>query len=533
MKTFAMSLAAASLALLVCVASAYAATDLRLVEAVKQSNLTAVRTLLQSGADVNATEVDGTTALHWAVSRDDLKMVELLIGNGASVKAVNRYGVSPISIACNDSSAAVVERLLKAGADPNTAVPEGETVLMTAARAGKTDVIKMLYAAGADLNHKESWHGQTALMWASAENYPAAIEMLKELGADIKASSDGGFTALLFAVREGRMEAVQTLLKLGANVNDTIQPKRTQAQPARMPASYVDNNVNRGRMINAVSGLPTRPAGPAGTSALVLAITNTHFALAKYLIDQGADVNAATQGWTPLIALEYARRPNHGKGLPPPEPIDTYDSFELAKVLLAHGADPNARQAKEINDGQRNYQNRVGATAFFLSAKHADMPMMRLLAEHGADPNIMTEDHATALAAAAGVGIWNVGESAATNEEALEAVKLAYELGSRDANAADDFGFAPLHGAALRGSPEIVQFLADKGATLDAKTRDEAWTPLRIADGVYYTGTVKRGRDAGALLRQLMKARGLPVPEFTEDVDYGMAHPLTRPTAAR
>ncbi len=512
----------------------FGAADVRLVDAVKHSNLAAARTLVQGGADVNAPEVDGTTALHWAVSHDDLKMVDLLLGAGAKVKATSRYGVSPLSIAANDAGAAVVERLLKAGADPNTALPEGETALMTAARAGKTDVIKLLYAAGADLNRKESWHGQTALMWAAAENYPATIEMLKELGADLQARSNGGFTALLFAVRDGRMEAVQTLLKLGANVNDTIQPKRmAPAQPARMPASYTDNNVNRGRMINAVSGLPIRAAGPDGTSALVLAITNCHFGLAKFLIDQGADVNAAAQGWTPLIALEYARRPNHGKGLPPPEATDTYDSFELAKVLLAHGADPNARQAKEINDGQRNYQNRVGATAFFLAAKHADIPLMRLLAEHGADPTITTEDHATALAAAAGVGIWNVGESAGTNEEAYEAVKLAYELGSRDVNAADDFGFAPLHGAALRGSPEIVQFLADKGAKLDATTKDEGWTPLRIADGVYYTGTVKRGREAGALLRQLLKARGLPVPPFLEDVDYGTAHPLTRQNAAR
>jgi len=511
------------------------AVDPALVGAVKQSNTAAIEKLIKSGADVNATEVDGTTALDWAVSHDDLKMVELLIKAGANIKAVNRYGVSPLSIAANDASAAVVDRLLKAGADPNTASPEGETVLMTAARAGKTDVVKMLYAAGADLNRKESWHGQTAIMWAAAEDYPVTIEMLKELGADVNARSDGGFTALLFAVRGGKQEAVATLLKLGANVNDTIQPKRAAAQPARMAAANYngDNNVNRGRVINAVSGLPTRPAPPDGTSALVLAITNAHYQLAKYLIDKGADVNAAAQGWTPLIALEYARRPNHGKGLPPPEATDTYDSFELAKALLAHGADPNARQAREINDGQRNYQNRVGATAFFLAAKHADIPMMHLLAEHGADPKIMTEDHATALAAAAGVGIWNVGESAGTNEEALEAVRLAYELGSTDVNAADDFGFAAVHGAALRGSPEIIQFLAEKGANLNATTRDEGWTPLRIADGVYYTGTVKRGRDVDTLLRKLLKTQGLPVPVFAEDVDYGTAHPLSRQNAAR
>ena len=502
--------------------------DAQLIQAVKDSNRETVKSLLEHSASANARETNGTTALEWAVSRNDLESVKLLISAGADVKAVNRYGVSPLLIACNEAGIDVVEALLKAGADPNSAMPEGETALMTAARVGNVDIIRALYRAGANVNARESWHNQTAMMWAAAGNFPQEIETLKELGADPNGRSDGGFTPLLFAVREGSLEAVQTLLKLGANVNDTIQPQKLPPQ-ARMPASYIDKNVNRGRMVNAVSGLPLRPAGTEGTSALVLAIANTHFTLAKYLIDRGADVNAAAQGWTPLIQLEYVRRPNHGKGLPPPEALDSFDSLELAKILLAHGANPNARQAKEINDGQRNYQNRVGATVFFLAAKHADMPMMRLLAEHGADPLITTEDGATALAAAAGVGIWNVGESAGTNEEALEAVKLAYEMGCRDVNAADVFGYGPIHGAALRGSPEIVQFLVDKGADLTAKTKDEKWTALRIADGVYYTGTVKRGRDAGTLIRKLMQARGLPVPEFKDDVDYGIAHQQVAP----
>ena len=85
----------------------------------------------------------------------------------------------------------------------------------------------------------------------------------------------------------------------------------------------------------------------------------------------------------------------------------------------------------------------------------------------------------------------------------------------------------------MRDAEQIVQFLADRGAQLDAKTRAEGWTPLRVADGVYYTGTVKRGRDAGALLRKLLRDRGLPVPEFTDDVDYGDIHPPERQATAR
>jgi ankyrin repeat protein len=488
-----------------------------LIQAVKDQDATAVRTLLQHGANANAREADGTTALHWAANRDDLAATELLIKAGADVKAVNRYGVSPLLIACSNASGALVERLLKAGADANSALPEGETAVMTAARAGKADVIRALYKAGADVNAKESWHRQTAIMWAAAGNYPAAIEMLKEVGADINVRSDGGFTAIMFAARDGRLEAAQTLVKLGANVNDTVQPLTAppmgQTGPLKINPYTGSLDVRR---------LGPRPVGPTGISALVLAITNAHFAVAKFLVDQGADVNAAASGWTPLIQLEYVRRPNLGKGLAPPESVDTFDSLELAKALLDHGANPNARQTQLIDDKARINQNPVGATAFFLAAKHADVPMMRLLADRGADPLLGTEDGVTPLAAASGVGLFNLGESPGTNEEALDAVKLAYQLGgSKDVNTPDKFGWTPLHGAALRGAPDVIQFLVEKGANIDIKCSD-GWTPLRIADGILYTGTLKRGREAGERLRQLMRARGMTVKDFDDSVDDGI-----------
>ena len=178
---------------------------------------------------------------------------------------------------------------------------------------------------------------------------------------------------------------------------------------------------------------------------------------------------------------------------------------------MAHGANVNARQTKEIRDGNRNLLRRVGATPFLLAAKHADVPLMRLLADHGADPQVPTEQGATPLMVAAGVGIFNPGESAGTNEEAFEAVTLAYALGDTDVNAVDAGGYTALHGAALRGANPIAQFLVDKGAVLDAQTKREGWTPLRIASGVLYTGTVKRADHTAELLLQLMRERGLSV----------------------
>ena len=456
------------------------------MDAAKATDADAVRALLERGVDVDTAETDGTTALHWAAYRGDLETARLLVGAGADAGAANRYGVTPLTLAAGRGNAPIVEVLLDAGADPNTTLPEGETVLMTAARTGDVDVLRLLLARGADLRARESWRGQTALHWAAAENHPAAVHTLVELGADVSERSTAGWSALLYAVRAGKADAVGALLEAGADVNDTIQPV----------ASGDD----------ASDG--TRRDPTAGTSALVLAVMNGHFSLAQYLVERGADPNAAAQGWTALHQLAYTRRPNSGKGMPPVVLLDRIDTLAFARFLLDNGANPDARQTARFNNRERNNLNRVGATPYLLAAKHADPPLMRLLAEYDADTRIPTEGNASPLMVAAGVGIFNLGESAGTNEEAFEAVQLAWELGDRDVNRADDRGYTALHGAALRGANPIVEFLAERDAELLAES-NEGWTPLRVADGVHYTGTVKRADHTADLLRQIMKDRGV------------------------
>lgn len=483
-----------------------AGRDVPLVEAVKAADSAAVRALLEQQVDVNTPEVDGTTALHWAAYQGDLDTARLLLGAGANADATNRYAVTPLVLACGRGNAPIVEALLDAGADANTALPEGETVLMAAARSGNVDVLRLLLAHGADVGAREGWRGQTALMWAAAENHPAAVHTLIELGAAVDERSSAGWTALLFAVRAGKAEAVRALLEAGADVNDTIQPLASDA---------ADPPGRRGRL--------------DGTSALVIAVTNAHFSLAQSLVEQGADPAADEQGWTALHQLAYTRRPNSGKGMPPVPLVDSLDTLAFAQFLLEHGADPNARQTKRFNNRERNNLNRVGATPYLLAAKHADVPLMRLLAAHGADTRQPTEGNASPLMVAAGVGIFNLGESAGTNEEAFEAVTLAYELGDQDVNMADDKGYTALHGAALRGANPIVQFLVDKGADLLAETT-EGWTPLRIADGVHYTGTVKRADHTADLLRHVMKERGVYSAEHERDVNsVAVVKPAARP----
>ncbi len=477
-------------------ASAGAAPAVPLVDAAKAEDAAAVRALLEQQADVNAAEVDGTTALHWAAYQGDAETARLLLAAGARTGVANRYGVTPLALAAERGDARIVGALLDAGADPNATLPEGETVLMAAARAGAVDALRLLLAHGADVAARESWRGQTALMWAAAHNHARAVHTLIELGARVDERSDAGWSALLFAVRAGQAAAVDALLAAGADVNDTIRPLSAEAEAA----------LGRG------------VGGPAGTSALVIAVANGHFSLAQHLVERGADPNAAEQGWTALHQLSYTRRPNSGKGMPPVRLLDSLDTLEFARFLLENGADPNLRQTQRFNNRERNNLNRVGATPYLLAAKHADAPLMQLLADHGADTRLPTEGDASPLMVAAGVGIFNVGESAGTNEEAFDAVQLAWELGDRAVLQADDRGYTALHGAALRGANPIAEFLVDRGADLLAETR-EGWTPLRIADGVHYTGTVKRADHTAELLRRYMREQGVYRAEHEKDVN--------------
>jgi ankyrin repeat protein len=445
-----------------------------LVEAARAADLDAVRALVADRVDVNAPSADGTTALHWAAQHEDLRMAGLLLDAGARAQAANRYGVTPLYLAATNGNAALIERLIDAGADPNTALPEGETALMTAARTGTVDAVKVLLARGALVDGREGWRGQTALMWAAAENNAEVIPVLADAGADVRArSAAGSFTPFLFAVRAGHVDAARALLDVGADINAPL---------------------------------------PDGMSPLVLAVFNAHYELAAFLLDRGADPNADAQGWTALHQVAWSRRPNRGFNLPGAAPTGNLDSLDLVRRLVARGANVNARQTKEPRDGNRNMLDRIGSTPFLQAAKTADVPLMRVLLDSGADPSIPTENGTTALMVAAGVGIWAPGESPGTHDEALAAVRLALEAGGGAVNDVDHNGETALHGAVYRGGAvSIIRFLADRGARLDP-VNAKGWTPLVAAEGVEYTPNVlKRYPEAAALLRQLMRARGLDV----------------------
>ena len=473
-----------------------AAGNTNLIDAVKAGQLDTVRALVKR-ADVGATELDGTTALHWAVHLDNLAAADLLIRSGAKVQAANRYGATPLWLACVNGNAAIVERLLNAGADPNTTMPEGDTVLMTAARTGKVDVVKRLLARGADVNARETWKNQTALMWAAARNNVATVEALIEAGADVQArtkftkpkitggkyrireseeSSDvtleAGFTPLLFAARAGALETVKVLLAHGASVSDTATDSM---------------------------------------SPLVLAIANTHYELAEYLLGQGADPNASKQGWTPLHQLVFTRRPNLGQNNPGMVAREPLDSLTFARKLLAKGADPNAPLTKDgnvVNVG-RHILTHVGATPFWLASQLLDFPMMKVLLEAGADPLRPNSTGTTPLMAAAGLAMERPGEQQGTPEDVAKAVKMQLDLGA-DPNTIDENGNTALHGTAVWGSNGAVEYLVAAGAKLDVRNK-KGLTPWSVANHYYFADAVLAQPQTAALLRRLMEDRGIKV----------------------
>ena len=460
-----------------------------LVEAAKKGDMRAVRALLKQQVDVNARARDGATALHWAAHRDAVDIADALIGAGADVRVASRYGVTPLSLAATNGKATMIERLLEAGADANTALPGGETALMTAARTGKVDAIKVLLAYGAAANARETTRGQTALMWAASSNNAAAIKVLVQGGAEIHARSTGpsakvasaepvygvrrgpervdSFTPLLFAVRRGQIDAVRALLEAGANVND---------------------------------------AAPDGTSALVVGIINAHWELAALLLDQGADPNADAQGRTALHQVARSRSLNQNRH-PHPESSGNLSSLDLAKKLIEHGANVNARMTKKFVDGYRGRFVQIGATPLLLAAKGVDHELMRLLVANRADPTLTTELNSTLVMLTAGLEIMFPGEDSGTDEDALEAFKVALELGG-DVNAVNNNGDTALHGAAFRGATSIVQLLVDNGAKLDARNK-KGQTPLAIAHADLVSTVIQSAADVEELLRPLYEARGL------------------------
>jgi ankyrin repeat protein len=557
--------------LLLSVAGLSAAVHSELPDAVMRGDKVAVQKLMEQHPDVNISQADGATALHWAVFRSDKEIVNLLLRAGANAKAANREGATPLWLACVNGDAAIIATLLDAGADANEKLPLGRTPLMVAARTGSVEAMKVLLDHGANVNAKETLRRTTALMWAADEGHAPAIQLLIQRGADINARSSaverGRGPALGKAndprkqvAAQGAALAAGNALDLNGLANLRGDANGIAGAAARAPAAVADatdqtddaaatfgrrgqpppkdggaltpliyavraNDLDSVKVLLA-AGADVNQVTGYGWSPLLVATQNRYYRLGAFLMDHGADVNLANKGgWTPLYLATDNRNIESGDY---PVRKGDLDHLDFIKLLLDKGANVNARMKDSTETRTvftNQWLNENGATAFLRASQSGDIALMRLLLAHGADPKIATTLNVTPLQVAAGIG-WVEGITYEWSEAStLEAVKMLLDLGV-DPNVQADTGRTALHGAAHKGRPDVVQVLVDHGARLDVrdygntdnrgsgKLAVHTWEPVDYADGLVRVGVQSAipHPETGLLLRKLMTKAGLPAP---------------------
>jgi len=382
-------------------------------DAVMKGDKAALRTLLQQKADVNAPQVDGATALHWAVYRNDLDAAGQLIRAGAKVDVANREGLTPIAMAALYGQAPMLEALIKAGADAKQKNARGETLVMFAARSGNPEAIKLLVANGADVNAKETVRGTTALMWAVDQRHPSAAKMLVELGAEVGAKSAGaGLPRNYMAPRvdtsavDAAAKRHQDAIAAGRTYNEQLEWDAAHGAKISLgfrgtinadgTASRVENT--RRPSLTPAAAPPPAPdaapppegddvdvivaglvgAGSGGLTPLIFAAREGSIESAKVLLDGGANVNQTSEyGWTPLLTATNNR------------------NYKLAKYLIERGANVNIA-------------NKGGWTPLYLATDNRDieggdypvpkpdvdhLEFITFLLDHDADPNARAKDN--------------------------------------------------------------------------------------------------------------------------------------------
>jgi len=461
-------------------------------DAAMKGDKAALRYLIQQKADVNAPQVDGATAVHWAVYRDDAEALDMLIAAGARVDVANREGVTPLHMASLYGHAAVIEMLLKARANVKQKGPAGETMLMLAARNGNPDTIKLLLSAGADVNAREPVRGTTALMWAVEQRHPAAVKALLDGGADFAMKSGGAGlprnymsgkvnTAAVEAAALRHMRAAaagrtyEEQLKIegvggrfGGTDRSQLQvgqqgqgqrggqrggqqgqrPTNANAPPAAAAAGAEDDN-DQDVIIAGLVG-----TGGGGLTALTLAGREGDIESARLLLDKGANVNQVTEyGWSPLLTATNNRH------------------YKLAEYLVERGADVNLANKGNWTPLYLATDNRnIEGGDFPVPKPDIDhLDYIKFLLEHGADPNARARDNT--LTRTIFTMQWFLESGAtpfvrAAQSSDIELLKLLLKYGA-DPLLETDFGDTALTAAAGIGWVEGVTYEHSQQANVD------------------------------------------------------------------
>jgi uncharacterized protein len=496
MSRGARAVVAASIALWAGGVALGAASEARLADAAMNRDMAAVRALIREGADPNSRGKYDTSALLWLVRVGEVETARLLLDAGANPNTASARGVLPLQLAVANGDRAMVELLLTRGAAVDAVDPAGETALFTAAKLGGEAIAELLLAHGAQGDRKEPRYSQMPLHVAAREGSLGVARLLIRNGADVNAQT------LLGAEPRFRLPSENAGSK-GVGIIRGGWPERGMRSPvpgAKTPLLYATRGGHRALALALLeAGANLEQTDGNGIGPLLNTILNAsvpgdrageRLQLAGDLIDKGADVNAADwYGETPLWAAVDLRNVDLA-GPATDNGVDRGAVLTLIERLLAAGAKPNARVREYPPErrflmrlGSLSWVDFTGQTPFLRAALAGDTTVMKLLVTHGADPNIATFEGTTPLMAAAGVN-WVVSQTFDEGQDALlEAVKLAHELGN-DVNAVNSMGIGAVHGAANRGSNDILRYLAEQGARLDVPDR-QGRTPLVWAEGVF------------------------------------------------
>jgi ankyrin repeat protein len=491
-----------------------------LLDAVRSDDRQAVERLLKQGANPNEREPDGATPLAWAAIRANPEITSLLLNAKADPNLTNELGIGPLSLAITNGAPKIVDQLLAANANPNVARENGETPLMTAARLGQVDVMKRLLVKGANANARDKKFGQTALMWAAGR--PEAIRLLLEFGSDPRAVTNtweikytnylpttvtlgktgipwnnegdytakkGGLNALFFAIQKNDLESAKLLLNAGLDANTPTADGTTPLLAALYKWDPPKGTFIPGRGAPATAGSSQR--------------FNPNLAMASLLLDHGASVKAIDgSGYTPLhgAALAVAKAARSGArlrgaygqnaaalALGTDDVAATLpDALNIVRRLLDAGADPNAKTTYPTGGPAGDVRINPappGSTPLHIAASSNSVELVKLLTAKGGNPNQLRKDGHSPLSASVLAGdVPVVAELLARGGE----IKARWSPQDKIPDPVEAITLARanqtiLHLAAIEGKPELIEFLATKGAPLNEKNSlDE--TPLELAD---------------------------------------------------
>ena len=492
-------------------------------DAAQRGDSEAVRQLLRQGADVNAAQGDGMTALHWVAEGGDQELAETLLFAGASLEARTRNGnYTPLHLAARAAQGPMVVALLDAGADPNAMTSLGSGALHFAAGASSPVAVEALLAAGVEIEARESSYDQTALMWASAYGHTEIVTQLLAAGADLTLfsraediSSLADERAVEMRRRNARVDAMVELQNAEEEGRDAalsdvgvvrsideLESEDEEDEDRAEPLTYDDLVGRKGgltplhfaareghvetaaALLDAGADINRVTEGDRSTPMLLAAI-NGHFDLAVELLRLGGDPTIASDaGATPLYAALNLQW--HPKSIyPQPQAFKQQqnDYLDLMRAMLEAGADPDTRLEKTLWYMEYNFPRLAvefaGSTAFWRAAYAQDVAAMKLLVEFGADPNIPTKLMPD-LQSFRGYEVEDEQD-----QSGLEPVPL-YGPASYAIHAAAGIGFgAGYAGGFHRGSPNgwlpTMNYLVEElGA--DVNARDEkGFTPLHHA----------------------------------------------------